>query len=422
MRWVGQYFFKNLLKFMHIVLLNDDSLPKARGGAAVIVDHLRKGFANAGHAATLLTTHQDSDDETRTEDEFGSIISIPVKYDLSKRHRKCIRNPEVTERLDKLLMALKPDVVHAHNIHTYYTYQSLVIAKKYAQKVILTAHDTFLVSFDRVRGSGYEKSELGGRGYKMHWWNHLSSVGKKYWPLRNSAIRKILRESECRVVAISEATKKFLEANCIEVHSVMPNGIELPTPPSDEEIQNFRREKNLTGPTILFAGRIRGDKGIGVALEAFEKVLEKIPNAQFLAAGERERLTPYINDRIRDAVITTGWISPEKMQLAYAACDVVTTPSIYLDNFPTVNLEAMAAGKPVIGTCFGGTPEAVLDGETGTIINPENIDEFAEAILELLGDPEKRKRMGEAGRNRISDNFSLDEQVRRYLNLFDTSC
>ena len=82
----------------------------------------------------------------------------------------------------------------------------------------------------------------------------------------------------------------------------------------------------------------------------------------------------------------------------------------------------MAAGKPVIGTCFGGTPEAVLDGETGTIINPENIDEFAEAILELLGDPEKRKRMGEAGRNRISDNFSLDEQVRRYLNLFDTSC
>jgi len=403
---------------MHIVLINDDSLPKAHGGAAVIVDHLRHGFVKAGHKVTFLTTHQNSEDEIQTEDTAGTIISIPVNYDLKKRHKTCIKNPEVTKRLEELLTELKPDVVHAHNIHTYLTYDALRVAQKHTEKVFLTAHDTFLVSFDRVRGAGYEKAALAGKGYKMHWWNHLMSAGRKYWPLRNTAIRKTLKESGCSVVAISNTTRIFLEANRIKVDSVISNGIDVTNPPSDEAIQNFRSEKNLTGPTILFAGRIRGDKGIGVALEAFEKVLEKIPEAQFLVVGEEERLKPFMNDRIRSSVITTGWVAPEKMRLAYAACDVVTTPSIYLDNFPTVNLEAMVAGKPVIGTCFGGTPEAVLDGETGTIINPGNIDGFASAILDLLNDSGKCREMGENGRRRIKQHFSLRQQVEKYLELF----
>ena len=405
---------------MHIVLLNDDALPKARGGAAVIVDHLRKVFSAAGHRVTLITTHQDSNDEIRMDDATGTTISIPVQYNLKKRHRMCVRNPAVSSHIERLFTELKPDVVHAHNLHTYLTYESLKIAKKYTNQIVLTAHDTFLVSFDRVRGTAYENAALKSKGYRMHWWNHLCAGGRKYWPLRNGSIKKIIQASETKVAAISHATEQFLTANHIPVQSVIPNGLASDGEPTQEDVDAFRNRMNLTGPTILFAGRIRKDKGIHALLGMMEHILNTVPNAQLLVAGEKERL-PQVSDGVRDAVIATGWITPEEMRTAYAACDVVATPSLYLDNFPTVNLEAALAGKPVVGTCFGGTPEVVIEGETGFIRNPHEKEAFAEAIITLLQNADEARRMGSAGRKRIEDAFSLQKQVDGYLALFAVS-
>ena len=154
---------------MHIVLLNDDALPEAKGGAAVIVDHLRRGYTEAGHKVTLITTHQDQshEREERRKDSYGDIISIQVFYPLQRRHRLCLQNPNVTPLLEKLFDELKPDVVHVHNVHTYLTYESLRIARKHTEKVFLTAHDTFLVSFDRIRGAAYEKAALDGNPFHI---------------------------------------------------------------------------------------------------------------------------------------------------------------------------------------------------------------------------------------------------------------
>jgi len=320
--------------------------------------------------------------------------------------------PKVTARLKELFAELKPDAVHAHNIHTYLTYQSLTIARQFTENIILTAHDTFAISFARVRGPRYEQSALSGTALRMHWWEHLLSCGRKYWPPRNRAIRRILTKSCTTVVAISHATETFLQANGIPVHAVIPNGIDPPpTPPAD---RNTRR------PTVLFAGRIREDKGVAALLDAFARVLEEVPDAALLFVGEEKRLLPFIRSvqkNVQKSVQTTGWIPPEEMPLAYASADVVAVPSLYLDNFPTVNLEAMAAGKPVVGTCFGGTPEAVIDGETGFIVNPRDVDAYAQALVTLLTKKEMAEQMGKAGRKRLEESFTLSAQVNAYLSL-----
>lgn len=103
------------------------------------------------------------------------------------------------------------------------------------------------------------------------------------------------------------------------------------------------------------------------------------------------------------------------MRIVYNASDVVVVPSLYLDPFPTVNLEAMACKKPVVGTCFGGTPEIVRDGITGYIVNPLNVENMAEKIVDLLKNSEKAKKFGQAGYERVKSQFSLDKQVLETL-------
>jgi glycosyltransferase involved in cell wall biosynthesis len=84
-----------------------------------------------------------------------------------------------------------------------------------------------------------------------------------------------------------------------------------------------------------------------------------------------------------------------------------------------VNLEAMACRKPVVGTCFGGTPEILEDGKTGFLVNPLNIEIMAGEISKLISNKKLASQFGEAGFNRLVSNFTLERQVRQYLEYFE---
>jgi glycosyltransferase involved in cell wall biosynthesis len=412
---------------MHIVLLNDDAFATAKGGAkggaVVIVENLRRGFAARGHKVTFITTHRNDgkDDVIRSEDSAGTTMSIGVSYPYHQRHRKCLSIPYVAAHLDTIFSELKPDIVNAHNIHTYLTYESLLIAKKYTSRIFLTAHDTYLISFERVGGAKYQSLEVQGKEWKMNALDHVIAAGRKYWPLRNGRIKSILKKSQTHVIGISDTTKRFLEANSISVPSVIPNGIDRPHVPNTDDVQAFRERFGLTGPTILFAGRVREDKGVPELLQTADLLQESVPDVQILIAGDEKRMKRFLgrcSKKARQAIIVTDWLESNEIALAYGASDIVAVPSVYLDNFPTVNLEALAHGKPVVGTCFGGTKEVVTHGETGFIRNPKETKMFAEAFLTLLHNPDLRAQMGEAGRKRIEEHFSYEKQLDRYLELF----
>jgi glycosyltransferase involved in cell wall biosynthesis len=401
---------------MHILLLNDDAPPRSLGGASVIVDALRKGLTEANHKVTLITSHQDArlGEELRSSDSAGETISLHIDYPIGKRHRKCLYIKEVSSRLKELFDELRPDVINAHNVHTHLTYDSLCIARIVTDKVFLTAHDTFLVSFDRVRSD---------KAKRMFFWDHLRDAGRKYWPLRNRKIKSILKSSVKKVISISHATEDFFHANGITNTTVIPNGIASRPLPSQEEVDAFKSRYNLTGPTVFFGGRIRHDKGAGVLIDAIPLVLAKVPDAKFLIVGEEKHMESYLkiaSDDVKKSLCMTGWLPYKDMPLTYAASNVVITPSIYLDNFPTVNLEAMMFARPVVGTSFGGTKEAIENNLNGFIRDPRNTESFADAIITLLSDSELAEKMGSAGRTRFENQFTLKRMVGDYVNAYES--
>ena len=114
-------------------------------------------------------------------------------------------------------------------------------------------------------------------------------------------------------------------------------------------------------------------------------------------------------------VVPTGWLEGDELQAALAAVDVFVTPSICFDTFGMVNLEAMEHAKPVVATVFGGSPEVVVDGVTGFVRNPFQVESCAEAIARLLDDEDLRARMGAAGRERLEERFLLPRMADEYL-------
>ncbi len=404
---------------MHIVLLHDDALPSARGGAAVVVERLRKAYKSRGHTVTLVTTHKDPAKGSIVRE--NSTISILSVYPPSKRHRRSLGDSVMRTALTKIFADLKPDAVHAHNVHADLTYESLLIARRHTAHIVLTAHDVFLVAFRRVSGPRFERLSLEGKPIRMHWWEHLLAVGRKYWPLRNIVIRRILSQSGAKVIAISEAHRHFLEANGIVVAAVIHNGTEILPPVPDEAARAFRLRHGLTGPTILFGGRIGDDKGSSALFAAFHRVRSVRPSVQLLIAGDLGRIRQSletVTPEDRAAIILAGWLSPDDMRIAYSAATLVTTPSLCFDPFNLMNIEAMAEGKPVVATCFGGAPELLVHGTTGRIVQPRDAAAFAKALLDLLTNPALCRTMGESGRSRVQELFSIQKQCDAYLRLF----
>lgn len=109
--------------------------------------------------------------------------------------------------------------------------------------------------------------------------------------------------------------------------------------------------------------------------------------------------------------------SDEMLVAAYSAGDVFVITSLQ-DNLPNTVLEAMACGVPVVGFDIGGVPDMVIDGETGFLAPVKDSVKLAEQIIRLLNNPSGRQAMGGASRRRIVDNFSIERQAKKYLELY----
>jgi glycosyltransferase involved in cell wall biosynthesis len=168
---------------------------------------------------------------------------------------------------------------------------------------------------------------------------------------------------------------------------------------------------------ILYAGAIVPEKGVVELLEALQRLRAQRPELRWrlLIAGDAtlwrtidsrpaagpDTYTARALELSRGLPVSwLGVISEERMPALYAAIDLVACPSVWEDPFPTVNVEAMAAGKPVVAARVGGVPEAVLDGATGILVQPGHSDQLASALGALIGDPDRRRALGEAARTR----------------------
>jgi len=395
---------------MKIVFLSDDFPPENYGGAGVVAHDLAKGLKDLGHDVHIITSTQDRDGESEHTQEGLKIYKIYSKYHPRWRAYRSVYNRQTVGKIRMIMLGLKPDLVHVHNIHTHLSYHALRISKRIAPRVILTAHDAMLYSYGKVCDER-----------RADWMEQLVENRFRYNPIRNILIKFYLRYVD-RVVAVSDSLARALINNGIKNVTTIHNGISVKDwAASKDSVDLFKREHKLAGKkTILTIGRLNGAKGAGKIVEALALVVEDVPGAVLIVAGREDGYFQTMLElakinHIEEHLICTGWLTREDTVIVYNAVDVVVTPSIYLDPFVLINLEAMAAKKPVVGTCFGGTPEIVADNETGYIVNPNDVAELAAKIIWLLNNESVAVEMGARGYLRASDIFTIKRQIEEYL-------
>ena len=173
---------------------------------------------------------------------------------------------------------------------------------------------------------------------------------------------------------------------------------------------------------VLQVSWVIPEKGFDDLLAAARLVVDRNPAAHFLMTGEgadRQRLMAETSQAgLQDHVTWTGIVAKPIESGLYAAADVVCQLSRWEEAFGYVIAEALASGKPVIGTRVGAIPELVRQGQTGFLVERRNPADVAARILELLGDPDLRRRMGEAGRRLAVEEFDQQTNVARLMALY----
>ncbi len=247
----------------------------------------------------------------------------------------------------------------------------------------------------------------------------LSGVpGKLYDRIR----RNLLRRAD-GVFAVSRYTRSLLYELGVrpERIAVLHNGTD-PTRFSPLDVSDIRRTHGLDGRKVLLTvGRLVPRKGIDTVLRALPGVAREMPDALYVICGEgpdRERLETLARDlQVADRTRFLGEVAYEDLPRYYNACDVFVMPSRqvrpFVEGFGIVFLEANACGKAVVGANSGGIPDAVRDGETGLLVEPDNETELAEALLRLLRDPDLATRLGQNGRRRVVEEATWEHTARR---------
>ncbi|PIR50060.1 hypothetical protein COU79_01505 [Candidatus Peregrinibacteria bacterium CG10_big_fil_rev_8_21_14_0_10_54_7] len=405
---------------MKILLLNDGYPPRYESSVGTITANLAAEYRRLGHEVAVITSH--GPDVSGKILHEGDVVSLPVDYRSSLRHFKALKQSQVSNMLEGEMARIRPDIVHAHNLHQYLTYDALRIARAHTERVFITMHDVMSFNYGRLMTRRYLASE--GKDVHTTAWDHIRQSGLQWNPIRNHRIRKTLEANATKVVAVSHALKKALDAHALPRTCVVHNGIDVASwEATEKETDAFRKEHKLEGKKIiLFGGRLSRDKGSAPLLHALTQVKKAVPNVLLLVIGNPKTWGGLVQEAgAKDAAssaLCIDWLSKEKMCATYGACDLVTTPSLCLDTFNLMNAEAMANRKPVVGTCFGGTPEVVENGITGFICNPLKVEEYANLLITLLLDDALARKMGEAGRARVERLFTVEVQAQKYLELY----
>lgn len=163
--------------------------------------------------------------------------------------------------------------------------------------------------------------------------------------------------------------------------------------------------------TVFFAGRLEERKGIHYLIDAVPEILASCPNVNFIIVGADSNTAAGNSSVLADlnkklelsaataAVSFVSHVPLTQMPAYYRAADICVVPSLY-ENAPYTVLEALATGKPVVGSNAGGTPEYIADGETGLVVPAKDSKALAKAIISLVKNEEQRKAMGFRARER----------------------
>jgi glycosyltransferase involved in cell wall biosynthesis len=259
------------------------------------------------------------------------------------------------------------------------------------------------------------------RVYTVHGLRLETTRGMKRWILVRT--ERIACRCAQQVICVSESVReRVLELGLAKKEQTVVlgagsfNGVDAdrfaPTPELVNAGERLRRELGIPpeAPVIGFVGRFTKDKGVPELIEAFSSLRRRFSELRLLVLGRFDDTDPVPETTRRFLLSDPGIVNAgyaEDISPYYQAMDVLALPT-YREGFPTVALEASAAGKPVVATRATGAVDAVADGITGLLVPVGDVQALTEALGRLLADPELAGRMGRAGQERVRRDYSRE--------------
>jgi glycosyltransferase involved in cell wall biosynthesis len=359
------------------------------GGPALHVTYLARGLAGRGYQTTLVAGEVARGEASMSfvaEQAGVEIVTLPgLSRELSPVH-----DALAAFRLARLIRKLRPDVVHTHTAKAGAVGRTAALLAGTRRPVVVhTFHGHVL------------------RGY-------FGAGGT----LLFRAIETILARVSDRLIAVSPEVRDELVALHVasrDKFSVVRLGIELePRVSFDGDPSEVRRRHGIPEGKFVVGwfGRMTAVKRTDDLLTMLAGARERGVDALLLLVGDgddRERLEQRAHDLgLARSCLFLGY--QEDVAPWYAICDTVVLTSAS-EGTPVTIIEALAAGRPVVATKVGGVPDVVDEGETGFLVRPHDTHALAERLEILAGDPVRRRAMGELGRARMLERYSVERLV-----------
>lgn len=358
----------------------------------------------------------------------GNIICLEIIEEALRRGYGVVVNSPTQGKFTQLL---REKGIKVYNINTRRTFRldsalKLIYLIKKEKISIIHSHAPF---------AGTVLSRLAGwmagipviNHVHMPYFMELVPIKKWYQFLLNWITSRFIR---VKSIAVSEFVKNEIikQGTPLERIIVVYNGIGLDGIRYKNNPAKVREEFGLRQDHFIIGevGRLGLDKGQHTFIKAAEKVIKDYPDAVFMIVGEeltkkkeyRKALERLVSDLgLEEKIIFTGYRA-DVMDLM-SIFEILVLPSPFAEGLAVVILEAMAAKKPVIATSVGGNPEIVVDGQTGTLIPPQDPAKLTEAIEYHLSHPEASKQMGAKGYERVKQHFSLSEMLGRVMDIYN---
>ena len=385
---------------MNITLLTNEYPPHIYGGAGVHVEYLTRELVRLEGGANRVRVLSFGDQDEERDNLTVQGVELETV-------------PEVADpRFEKFMDTLQRDLIMAGRVegadvvhcHTWYTHLAGLLVKPLTgAKLVLTTH-----SLEPHRP--WKVEQLGAAYYASSW------------------IERTAYQNADGIIAVSESMKRDvgeLYEVPFERIRVIPNGIdpEQYRPTFDEEVLK-RYGVDPEVPFVLFVGRVTRQKGILHLVNAIKHLQPGVQVVLCAGAPDTKEIGLEMEtavERARGGEQNIVWIPKmvpkDDIITLYSHAAVFVCPSVY-EPFGIINLEAMACETPVVASAVGGIPEIIVPGETGLLVPLEAGEDFeprdpegfskglAEAVNELLGNPERAAAMGKASRERVEERFS----------------
>jgi len=406
---------------MQILMLAQFYWPDV-GGEERHVQDLSEALVQRGHQVAVATIWHAGSAEFEVNNGVriyrlrSTVQRASGLYTTVRQHAPPVPDPELVMGLKRVVDTERPQIVHAHN---WISYSFLPLKRWSGAKLVATIHDHSLVCPRKTlmqAGSLCAGPSLG---------KCLACAPQQYGPVKgaltvlsHAALAQAIRHAVDRFFVVSSdvAERDHLIKFGLP-HEVIPNF--LPDAVADAGNSNFNttphdaaaqvRERLPAQPFILFAGDVRRFKGVLVLLDAYRQLTS--PPALVLAGRCDLDIAPSAWESI-PGVVALGRLPHDVLAQVQRRCLFGVQPSIGPETFGITILEAMAAGKAVIGSRLGGIPDVIANGDTGLLVPPGDSDALRRSMLHLLTNPDIRERMGQAGRRR-ADLFRASRMVAR---------